>query len=162
MPPLRTSPWDSLNGKYVGHGTVDRGAPSSFISESLFAERTERALVLLSSQALLKSFCIQKGGFLGTGGAVGPPKADKEQTLDKVCFGRSQRESFTQPATSKEGGCTAKNGICPLLSFPVSPQPGRRGEAGRSHCLSTCVPGTVAYLSLLILPAVLILRNKDY
>lgn len=37
-PPLRASPWDSLNGKYGGHGTVDRDAPSSFISESLFAE----------------------------------------------------------------------------------------------------------------------------
>jgi len=46
---------------------------------------------------------------------VSPPKADKEQAVDKLCLGSSLRQSFTQPVTSKAGGCTAKNGIWLLL-----------------------------------------------
>ena len=44
-------------------------------------------VTLWSCSPLLKSFCILKGGFPREGGVVGPPKADKEQAVDKLCLG---------------------------------------------------------------------------
>lgn len=60
------------------------------------------ALVLLSSQALLKSFVLQRG-FHREGGAVGPPKADTGSALDKVCLGSSLRSPSHSQHQRKEG-----------------------------------------------------------
>ena len=92
------------------------------------------ALALLSLQALLKHFCILKGGFHGEGGAVGPPKIDKVQALDKACLGRSLRVS-PRPATPKERGCRAEHGSWFLLSFPA-PTWKKRGSWTGPFCES--------------------------
>ena len=71
---------------------------------------------------------------------MGPPKADKEQAVDdKLCLGSSLKQSFTQPATSKAGGCTAKNGIWLLLFLS---DPLQKGTANHSRIFAWRMPQT--------------------